>query len=145
MREYLLKVGRHWLEQGIDGWRLDVPDVVPAAFWVDFRLMVKDVNPEAWIVGEIWGDARPWLEGDQFDGVMNYRLGWSSLCWLAGNDLQRSYRNPAYPLDPLDTPGMVAVWETTAAWYRPEVNRSQLNLLDSQDVPRALSGATLMP
>ena len=138
VQDYLLKVGLHWLEQGIDGWRLDVPDEVPAAFWQDFRRMVKAVNDEAWIVGEIWGDARPWLDGDQFDGVMNYRLGWSSLCWLAGNQLHRSYRNPFYPLDPLETPEMVAVWETTAAWYRPEVNCSQLNLLDSHDVPRAL-------
>lgn len=138
VREYLLRVGRYWLEQGIDGWRLDVPDEVPADFWVEFRRMVKHVNADAWIVGEIWGDARSWLAGDQFDGVMNYRLGWSSLSWLSGSSLQSDYSNPAYPLDPLDAEGLVDVWQTTSSWYRPEVNRSQLNLLDSHDVPRAL-------
>ena len=89
VREHLLAVGRHWLEQGIDGWRLDVPAEVPADFWVEFRQMVRATNPEAWIVGEVWGDATPWLQGDHFDGVMNYRLGWSSLCWAAAEALRR--------------------------------------------------------
>ena len=138
VKEHLLAVGKHWLERGIDGWRLDVPDEVPAAFWVDFRRMVKAVNPEAWIVGEIWGDARPWLQGEHFDGVMNYRLGWSSLCWVAGSRLRRSYRNPMYPLRPLKTEALLEIWSETQGWYAAEVNRCQLNLLDSHDVPRAL-------
>ena len=41
-------------------------------FWRAFRDRVKGVNPEALIVGEIWHDAGPWLQGDQFDSVMNY-------------------------------------------------------------------------
>ncbi len=139
VKEYLLAIGKHWLERGIDGWRLDVPDEVPAAFWLDFRRMVKGVNPEAWIVGEIWGDARPWLQGEHFDGVMNYRVGWSSLCWVAGSRLRRSYRNPMYPLQPLDTAALLEIWSETQGWYCLEVNRSQLNLLDSHDVPRALN------
>ena len=138
VREYLIAVARYWLEQGIDGWRLDVADEVPAEFWLEFRHMVKAVNPDAWILAEIWGDARPWLQGQHFDGVMNYRMGWSSLCWVAGKRLRRRYRNPAYPLDPLSGEAFVELLATTLGWYRPEVNRSQLNLLDSHDVPRAL-------
>ena len=138
VQDHLLAAGRYWLERGIDGWRLDVPDEVPHGFWVDFRRMVKDVNPDAWIVGEIWGDARPWLQGDQFDGVMNYRLGWSSLCWAAGARLRPGYRNPMYPLNRLDGEDWIACVNQTLGWYSPEVNRSQLNLLDSHDVPRAL-------
>lgn len=138
VRDHLLAVGRHWLERGIDGWRLDVPAEVPSDFWVAFRQVVRDVNPEAWIVGEIWGDARAWLGGEHFDGVMNYRLGWSSLCWAAGDKLRQGYRNPEYPLNPLSTDEMLAIWGTTAGWYRPQVNRAQMNLLDSHDVPRAL-------
>ena len=138
VQDHLLAAGRYWLERGIDGWRLDVPDEVPHAFWADFRRMVKDVNPDAWIVGEIWGDARPWLQGDQFDGVMNYRLGWSSLCWAAGARLRPGYRNPMYPLNRLDGEDWIACVNQTLGWYSPEVNRSQLNLLDSHDVPRAL-------
>jgi len=138
VREYLIGVARYWLEQGIDGWRLDVAEEVPADFWLEFRRTVKAVNPQAWIVGEVWGDARPWLQGEHFDGVMNYRIGWSSLCWVAGKRLSRSYRNPAYPIEPLSGEAFVDLLVTTLGWYRPEVNRSQLNLLDSHDVPRAL-------
>lgn len=138
VKDHLLAVGRHWLERGIDGWRLDVPNEVPHGFWIEFRRMVKDVNPNAWIVGEIWGDARPWLRGDQFDGVMNYRLGWSSLCWAAGARLRRAYHNPEYPLNRLNGDDWIVCVEQTLGWYPSDVNRSQLNLLDSHDVPRAL-------
>jgi neopullulanase len=99
---------------------------------------VRRVNPDAWIVGEVWGDARCWLQGEHFDGVMNYRLGWSSLCWVAGDQLRQSYRNPEYPLNPLTTLELIDIWTTTGSWYRAEVNRAQMNLLDSHDVPRAL-------
>ena len=138
VREHLLAVARYWLERGIDGWRLDVPAEVPAEFWVSFRQEVRRVNPDAWIVGEVWGDARRWLQGEHFDGVMNYRLGWSSLCWVAGDQLRQSYRNPEYPLNPLTTLELIDIWTTTASWYRAEVNSAQMNLLDSHDVPRAL-------
>ena len=42
--EHLLAVGRHWLERGIDGWRLDVPAEVPDDFWVEFREVVRSVR-----------------------------------------------------------------------------------------------------
>ncbi len=69
---------------GIDGWRLDVAEMVSKNFWRDFRKWVKTVNPDAYLTGEIWWedfpnnkmfDASPWLQGDIFDGVMNYRFG----------------------------------------------------------------------
>jgi len=75
VREYLLNVATYWLEEtDIDGWRLDVPWKVPMSFWYDFRSAVKMVNPQAYLVGEIWRDAVPWIQGDIFDGAMNYRL-----------------------------------------------------------------------
>ena len=79
-REHILNVARRWLApggdpaRGIDGFRLDAPENVPHAFWVDFRNTVKSAKPDAYIDGEIWTDARPWLAGDQFDGVMNYQF-----------------------------------------------------------------------
>ena len=71
-------------EDGIDGWRLDVAEKVSIKFWKMFRNWVKEINPEAYITGEIWWEdwqenkifnASPWLQGDSFDGVMNYRFG----------------------------------------------------------------------
>lgn len=73
VREHLFQVAEFWAKEGIDGWRLDVPNEVrDMNFWREFRQRVKRVNPDLYIVGEIWGDGSPWLQGDQFDAVMNY-------------------------------------------------------------------------
>lgn len=73
LRQYLLDVGRYWIETcDIDGWRIDVANEVDHAFWREFRQVVKKAKPDACIIGEIWHEALPWLQGDQFDGVTNY-------------------------------------------------------------------------
>jgi cyclomaltodextrinase / maltogenic alpha-amylase / neopullulanase len=74
VRKYLFQVTEHWMRFGIDGWRLDVPNEIPHDFWIEWRKLVKSLNPNAYIVGEIWDDAKPWLQGDQFDAVMNYKF-----------------------------------------------------------------------
>jgi glycosidase len=73
-REYLLHVARYWLEQGADGWRLDVPWKIPLDFWREFRQVVLSTCPDAYIVAEEWRGAQPWLCSDTVHGVMNYRL-----------------------------------------------------------------------
>jgi glycosidase len=81
-RQHIFAITRRWMDpdgdgdpsDGVDGWRLDVPGDIPHAFWIDWRKLVKSINPDAYITGEIWQWAHPWLEGDQFDGVMNYRF-----------------------------------------------------------------------
>ena len=73
VREYLFSVAEYWTMRGIDGWRLDVPNEInDDSFWQEFRRRVKAINPEAYIVGEIWDAPERWLQGDQYDGVMNY-------------------------------------------------------------------------
>ena len=73
VREYLFRVAEYWTKRGIDGWRLDVPNEInDDSFWQEFRKRVKAINPEAYIVGEIWDAPERWLQGDQYDGVMNY-------------------------------------------------------------------------
>ncbi|QMS86037.1 alpha-glycosidase [Candidatus Xianfuyuplasma coldseepsis] len=75
MKDYLLKAAAYWItEFDIDGWRLDVSNEVSHAFWRDFRHTVKTSKREAYIVGENWENSTPWLQGDQYDGVMNYEL-----------------------------------------------------------------------
>lgn len=74
VQEFIFSVARYWLEEtGMDGWRLDVPFKIPLDFWRAFRQVVKQVRPDAYLVGEIWREAGPWVEG-VFDGVTNYRL-----------------------------------------------------------------------
>jgi neopullulanase len=138
VRDYLLAVGEHWLQRGIDGWRLDVADEVPADFWVQFRRRIREANPEAWIIGEVWGDARPWLQGDQFDGVMNYRFAWSTLGWVADGQLKPGHGRRSMPYGNCDGLSYTQVLQETLGWYSEAVNLAQLNLLDSHDVPRAL-------
>lgn len=66
VREFLWNVAIYWVEFGIDGWRLDVPtEIDDDAFWQEVRRRVKAVNPEAYLVGEIWHEAQRWLQGDQ--------------------------------------------------------------------------------
>lgn len=86
--EYLLhKVVDFWTREGIDGWRLDVPnEVTLPGFWEKFRQKVRSINPEAYIVGEIWDDPTSWLQGDKFDATMNYPLREELLHWLVHRD-----------------------------------------------------------
>ncbi|MDP6936270.1 MAG: glycoside hydrolase family 13 protein [Candidatus Marinimicrobia bacterium] len=91
VKQHIQAVVKRWMDpdndgdpsDGIDGWRLDVADQVNMEFWREFRIWVDEVNPNAYITGEIWWDdfwnnkmlnAEPWLKGDAFHGVMNYRL-----------------------------------------------------------------------
>jgi len=65
VREYIYGVAEHWLRFGIDGWRLDVPEEISEpGLWEEFRRRVLAVNPEAYLVGEIWNPAPEWLAAD---------------------------------------------------------------------------------
>ena len=83
-RNYFLGIGEKWLKEfGAAGWRLDVADEVSQDFWRAFRKRVKAADPNAYIVGEAWGDAHEYLQGDQHDAVMNYRWRKAVLDFLA--------------------------------------------------------------
>ncbi|MGH4052585.1 MAG: glycoside hydrolase family 13 protein [Clostridium sp.] len=72
-KKYLIDVATYWIrEADIDGWRLDVADEVDHHFWREFRQAVKNVKPDVLIVGEVWYESSSWLQGDEFDSVMNY-------------------------------------------------------------------------
>ena len=72
-----------WLKEGIGGYRLDVADELPDFFLEKLRKAVKEENPDALIIGEVWEDAsnkiaygqrRQYFQGNELDSVMNYPL-----------------------------------------------------------------------
>jgi neopullulanase len=137
VRDFLFDVAEHWMNFGIDGWRLDVPNEIDDdAFWRQFREVVKSANPEAYIVGEIWGDASRWLQGDQFDAVMNYPFLDPTLSFF-GADTLRDYRKAHLDFEPLDAPAFAEEITELFARHDDAVTHAQLNLLDSHDMARA--------
>ena len=143
VREYLIGVGEHWIrEYGIDGWRLDVPDqITTPGFWEEFRCRVRAINPEAYLVGEIWHAVPEWLEGDRFDATMNYVFAAAVIAFVAGDRVSaslaagRSY-DPYPGIDAAEFGGRI---EQLLATYDWETTQVQFNLLDSHDAPRVLS------
>jgi glycosidase len=78
-------VARWWLMQGAAGWRLDVAPEKSHNWWEAFRPRVKDADPEAIIIGEIWDDASEWVLGDELDTSMNYRFRRALLGFINGD------------------------------------------------------------
>lgn len=85
VRRYLMDVAVYWIEQGADGWRLDVPNEIDDdSFWGELRERVKTVNREAYLMGEIWTSDPRWVGAEHFDGLMNYPLRDALLEFLDG-------------------------------------------------------------
>jgi cyclomaltodextrinase len=85
VRKYLLSVARYWIEQGADGWRLDVPNEIDDdSFWLEFRETVKSINRDAYLVGEIWTVEPRWVGPNHFDGLMNYPVRDAVMDYLNG-------------------------------------------------------------
>lgn len=86
----ILRIARKWVSEPYcaDGWRLDVAEDLGHSkefnhrFWRDFRDAVKEANPEAVILAEHYGDPKNWLEGDQWDTIMNYVAFMEPLTWF---------------------------------------------------------------
>jgi len=88
VKQHIFNITKRWIDpnndgdpsDGVDGYRLDVAEKVPVGFWREYRQVVKSVNPEAYLVGEIWWKSWPdelllphyYLQGDMFDAVMHY-------------------------------------------------------------------------
>jgi neopullulanase len=139
VRDYIFTVARHWLEFGADGWRLDVPEEIrDDSFWQEFRDVVKGVNPEAYIVGEIWHEAAHWLKGDMFDAVMNYQVTAPILGFFGRHNLNRNWSHSDLNWAPTDAQGFKHNIETLLNRYDWQINTAQMNMLDSHDMPRAL-------
>ena len=90
MEEYILNIGKKWVSPpyNADGWRLDVAADLGYSneynhiFWENFRKAVKSANPQALILAEHYGDPGEWLQGDEWDSVMNYDAFMEPLTWF---------------------------------------------------------------
>jgi neopullulanase len=137
VQTFLLDVAEHWINFGIDGWRLDVPDEIDdPPFWRKFRDIVKTANPEAYLVGEIWDEAPAWVGGDRFDALMNYPLLGPILSFFGAGSL-RDYSKAHLTFEPMDADAFADEVDALLALYDWEVTCAQLNLLDSHDMARA--------
>jgi cyclomaltodextrinase len=141
-REYILGVAERWSRFGIDGWRLDVAEEVHAGFWREFRARVRAIDPDAYLVAEIWHPKPEWLQGDMFDAFMNYPLNQALLGFAAQGRL-----DPSVPL-PVEHVGRIHAYDGAGLWARiqelesinpPAIAAAQLNLLSSHDTPRFLT------
>jgi glycosidase len=91
LKEHIFNVTRRWMDpngdgdpsDGIDGWRLDVPMHLPFGFWEEWVALVKEINPDAYIVGEVWDPAEEWLQQGRFDAVMNYQFSKAAFPFFA--------------------------------------------------------------
>jgi neopullulanase len=143
VREFIFGVAEHWIRAGIDGWRLDVPaEIDDDVFWREFRRRVKAINPEAYIVGEIWQRADRWLAGDQFDAVMNYQFTRACLSFFVEHDqesLKLTQPHSYGEVQPMGATAFAQTLEELLHWYPTETTYAQMNLLDSHDTARFLT------
>lgn len=124
---------KYWLQAGIKGWRLDVADELPDWFIEHFRTVLKEQDPAAVLIGEVWEDAsrkisygteRAYLLGDELDSVTNYPFRSILLDFILGVD------------DAAQTQHRLT---SLAENYPREHFYAALNILGSHDVPRILS------
>jgi alpha-glucosidase len=106
--QYILDIGKKWVSEpyNADGWRLDVAEDLGQSpefnhqFWKRFRKAVKEANPNAFILAEHYGDASAWLQGDEWDSVMNYDAFMEPVGWfLTGMDKHSDEYNPRFMND----------------------------------------------
>lgn len=133
-KAHMMAVTRRWMDpdgdgdpsDGIDGWRLDVANEVGRVFWKDWRSLVKKINHDALIVGEIWHDARAYFDGTAFDAQMNYPMAYAVADWLSIGHMKGDAKSLAARLGEVYSHDL-------------ETDLSQLNLMSSHDTERLVS------
>ena len=123
----------HWLKLGADGFRLDVADELPDEFIKLLRNRVKEINPDAYVLGEVWEDAsnktaynkrRTYFTNGELDSVMNYPFRTAIINYVRGFDGGKGLK---------DT--VMSIVEN----YPQEVVHCNMNLLGTHDTARILT------
>lgn len=123
----------HWMKLGVDGFRLDVADELPDEFIRMVRQRVKELNPDAYLLGEVWEDAsnktaynrrRTYFTGGELDSVMNYPFRTAIINYVRGFDCGKALRET-----------VMSIVEN----YPPQVVPCNMNLLGTHDTPRILT------
>ncbi|WP_125708944.1 glycoside hydrolase family 13 protein [Lacticaseibacillus porcinae] len=128
VQAYLLEIATYWVKQfDIDAWRLDVANEVDHHFWRQFHDALIAIKPDFYILGEVWHSSQPWLNGDEFSGVMNYAFT---------QQIEDHFLTGVS-----DAQTMLARLSDQLMLYRDNVNAMMLNMLDSHDTPRLLTVA----
>ena len=121
--EYFIEVGKYWIRNfDIDGWRLDVADEIPTAFWTAFSTAIRRLKPDALLLGETWGDAGKLLAPNRLHTAMNYLFRDAAVDWLAKDAIKPS--------------GVDHRLNNMLALYPEAVSQRLYNLLDSHDTAR---------
>ena len=137
VRQHFFDITQRWMDpdgdgdprDGVDGWRLDVPNEVPLPFWAEWRRHVKRINPDAFITGEIWRRADQWLDGHHFDAVMNYQFAKTAIRWIINQK------------DKLSASAAAAELAELRLVYPNEATYALQTLVDSHDTDRLASMA----
>lgn len=133
-KQYIFDSTRRWMDpngdgdpsDGIDGWRLDVADEVPVGFWAEWNAFVRDINPEAYTVGENWYESSAFIEQSGFSAVMNYH----AFAYLVKGALIDDRLAPSAFLDSL---------QARKNLHGEAVQHAMQNLIDSHDTERVAS------
>lgn len=121
--DYFRDLCVHWVRDWkIDGIRFDVGDEVSHTFIRSLNDALKRIDPETFLLGEIWTDSLPWLTGHEYDSVMNYPLP------ECINDF---FRNPS-----LTYQEFIYSLNDCRVMYPKQITAVLFNFLDTHDTPR---------
>jgi alpha-glucosidase len=146
LRARMLAVTRRWLDAGLDGWRIDVANMVGRLGGLDVnqevaRLVRRALDDDEVLVAEHGHDFRPDLDGRGWHGAMNYagfmRPVWS---WLRAEQLsdvlERSFWGAPFGLAHADGTELIARMRAFRAGMPWESTLHSWTLLDSHDSAR---------
>jgi uncharacterized repeat protein (TIGR01451 family) len=127
-------VATYWLQEGADGWRLDVAGDVDASFWQDWRPYIQAADPDAITIAEEWGDASRFILGDELDSSMNYRFRNALIGLLRETDWQDTNST----IRALTVSEFDSLMHSIQEDYPPQAFYALMNLVDSHDTNRVL-------